>query len=222
MISLVVSSRTAHGSMWPASSPSSAVAMYASHSSGRGTEVYHNSHNLPSEAATPSADACAGVNGSRRIPRPSRTTGAGSIIALGASRPAASRLRRRRVRLWLRRARRLRRLLCVALRRDAVRRLRSLWFLREVGNLTFAFVLHGSSSETPTCRARSRLRKPAQLAAVLEVLDGALVLLRRRARLECTEVAPLARLRVLLARIQAILSVLELSDHRSSRVCSYT
>jgi hypothetical protein len=50
-------------------------------------------------------------------------------------------------------------------------------------------------------------------ALTLEILDRALVLLRRLARLEGPEVAALARLRVLLLGVQAILARLELSDH---------
>src|SRR5215469_9227648 len=48
----------------------------------------------------------------------------------------------------------------------------------------------------------------------LEILHGALVLLGRRARVERTEVAAAAGLRVDLARIEAIAARLELADHR--------
>ena len=47
----------------------------------------------------------------------------------------------------------------------------------------------------------------------LEVLNVALVLFRRLARLECAQVAPFAGFRVLLSRVQSIPAVLELSDH---------
>src|SRR6202011_4639121 len=51
------------------------------------------------------------------------------------------------------------------------------------------------------------------LPAALEELYGALVLLRRRARLERTEVAPLPRLGILLARVQPILARLQFPNH---------
>src|SRR5262249_43522143 len=47
-----------------------------------------------------------------------------------------------------------------------------------------------------------------------EELHRALVLLRRRERLERAEIAALARLRVLLARVQAVRARRELLDHR--------
>jgi hypothetical protein len=48
---------------------------------------------------------------------------------------------------------------------------------------------------------------------VLKVLHGALVLLRRRARLERTEIPPASSLRVLFARVETVLAGFELSDH---------
>src|SRR5262245_24905169 len=50
-------------------------------------------------------------------------------------------------------------------------------------------------------------------AAVLEVLDGALVLFGGRPRGECPQVPAFARA-VLLARVEAVLAGGELSDHR--------
>src|SRR5687768_12291325 len=61
-------------------------------------------------------------------------------------------------------------------------------------------------------RAAPRTRR-SELPAPLEELDGALVLLRRRACVERAEVPPPAGFRVLLARVQAVLAGLELSDH---------
>src|ERR1041384_5775628 len=50
-------------------------------------------------------------------------------------------------------------------------------------------------------------------SAVLEVLHGALVFFRGRARLERAEIPPLARLRILLARIQAVVPALQFPNH---------
>ena len=47
----------------------------------------------------------------------------------------------------------------------------------------------------------------------LEELHGALVALRGRERLEGAEIPPLARARILLARVEAELARLELPDH---------
>src|SRR5881275_1973401 len=62
--------------------------------------------------------------------------------------------------------------------------------------------------------ARRRLR-PAR-SVPLEILDGTLVALRRRARLERAEIAPLAGLRVGLARIQTVFAAGQLADHACS------
>src|SRR4029078_4584287 len=51
----------------------------------------------------------------------------------------------------------------------------------------------------------------------LEILDFPLVLLRRGAAGEGAEAAPLARLRISLARLEAIFAALELADHRTIR-----
>jgi hypothetical protein len=50
-------------------------------------------------------------------------------------------------------------------------------------------------------------------SVALEVLHGALVLFRRSAGCECSEVAPFAGARVELARIQTVLAVAQLADH---------
>jgi hypothetical protein len=52
------------------------------------------------------------------------------------------------------------------------------------------------------------------LAVALEVLDFTLVLLGRRAGIERPEIAPSARLRVDLPRIQSVFPRSELADHR--------
>src|SRR6185369_12667645 len=62
------------------------------------------------------------------------------------------------------------------------------------------------------------VRGNARDSVALEVLHGALVLLRRSERLERPEVAPLAGLRVLLARVQPVPALRELADHRSARL----
>ena len=48
---------------------------------------------------------------------------------------------------------------------------------------------------------------------VLEVLDSALVLLGRSARAKRSQVSSLARLRIELARVQAVFAVRKLPDH---------
>lgn len=62
--------------------------------------------------------------------------------------------------------------------------------------------------------ARSAPRDPKKANSMpLEILHGALVLLGRGARGKGAEIAPFACLRILLARIQPVLSGRELSDH---------
>jgi hypothetical protein len=61
-------------------------------------------------------------------------------------------------------------------------------------------------------RARSTPVGAASVA--LEVLHRALMLLGRRARLECAEVAPAPGLRVGFARIKPVSAGFELADHR--------
>src|ERR1700741_2522439 len=65
-------------------------------------------------------------------------------------------------------------------------------------------------------RAFSRANQTRRMAAsvALEVLHRALMLLGRRARLECAEVAPAAGLRVGFARIKPVSAGFELADHR--------
>jgi hypothetical protein len=60
------------------------------------------------------------------------------------------------------------------------------------------------------CRGRTRISRGL---AALEVLHRALVLLGFRAGPERTQIATLSGLRVLLARVQAVLARLELADH---------
>jgi hypothetical protein len=55
-------------------------------------------------------------------------------------------------------------------------------------------------------------------AATLEELDGAFVLLGRRARFERPEVSSLSGLGILLARVQSIATVFELSNHESEHL----
>ena len=70
------------------------------------------------------------------------------------------------------------------------------------------------SAEAQSCRSpachQSLVASPAvftgPLAAALEILDRSFVLLRRRARCERAEVAPLARLGIELARVQPVLA----------------
>src|SRR4029077_8302901 len=61
-------------------------------------------------------------------------------------------------------------------------------------------------------RAKQTRRMAASVA--LEVLHRALMLLGRRARLECAEVPPAPGLRVGFARIKPITAGFELADHR--------
>src|SRR2546423_191108 len=65
----------------------------------------------------------------------------------------------------------------------------------------------GTSGKLP------RLERPAARSVSLEELYGALVALRGGERLEGTEISPLPRARVLLARVEAELARLELRDH---------
>lgn len=51
----------------------------------------------------------------------------------------------------------------------------------------------------------------------LEVLNGAFVFLGGRTRPEGPKVPPLARLGVLLSRVESVLAVLELTDHECTR-----
>src|SRR5260370_19407646 len=61
--------------------------------------------------------------------------------------------------------------------------------------------------------ASKSCRRVDQGSVALEELDGALVALGRRQRLEGAQVLPLARARVLLARIEAEPARLQLPDH---------
>src|SRR5439155_9477135 len=61
----------------------------------------------------------------------------------------------------------------------------------------------------------------SRLLVMFEILHSALMLLRRRARLERPEILPLSRL-VLLARVQAIPAVLHFPNHMASCVTGMT
>lgn len=61
-------------------------------------------------------------------------------------------------------------------------------------------------------RGAPRLRTKVSVA--LEELHGALVFLRRCARLEGAEVAALAAFRIFLARVEAVLARRQFSNHR--------
>src|SRR5687767_33292 len=63
------------------------------------------------------------------------------------------------------------------------------------------------------CQARNSRAPNLRLPLSLEELHGALVLLCGRARLEGAEVAALPRLRILLARVEPILTGFQLPDH---------
>src|SRR5262245_20932022 len=80
MIAPLFGSITTQGSMWPASWPSSAVAMYVRAFSGSGTLVYQSSHSLPSLAASTSPFSCCLLSGSSRTPWPSSVAGIGWIM----------------------------------------------------------------------------------------------------------------------------------------------
>lgn len=51
--------------------------------------------------------------------------------------------------------------------------------------------------------------------APLEVLNSAFVFLRRGLRVECAKISPFAPLRIFLARVQAVLSGFQFSNHDS-------
>jgi hypothetical protein len=82
--------------------------------------------------------------------------------------------------------------------------------------------MRDTSAEAWFCAATKFAGHPSQTArcgrrlmsASLKILYRALVLLGRGARLECAEISPPARLRILIARIKAVAARFKLANHR--------